>query len=581
MESEKKTIIKNKQINQVDYHLLLKVLQVNIIRILIIAVLMGGLFGLLRYVTASPYYTAEVKFIFNTVSLAKNPSTGEYYVTANSSDVNGAANIAYSAPTLIREDRALGNIIDDLVSHDEQYAIYSRMYVKGMLNVMVDGQIVTVYITNVNKDMVLDVAQAVERTIPVTMDYYFGIENTLGAESIASVAKAITRVNENNIIHTGRNVTLFTMIGCFFGAVLVYLIAFLRTYFDNTIYSEEELKNRFAIPIIGQIPTWESHGAGKVSRTKGKKYGYKKSYEKYSDKGNVLSDRDYKERLLNPKTSFAITEAFKHLRTNMCYTTKGEECAVYGITSAYVSAGKSMILANMAVSFAQINKRVLLIDCDLRCPVQHRIFDLDNSINGMSELLAGVCPIENIYMRSAGYENLDIITSGRIPPNPAELLASRQMKNLIEYAKKHYDFVFIDLPPICEVADAGVISELLTGYAFVVRSGYSDSRMIEIACETMEGFGASFAGFILNDIDIKSGDYYKNRYYKGYVKYRYRGYKNNDYRQFDYDKYRRDYDSLYDTSRYDEYDDGDDYEDEPDEKKTVSEETAEPTADRS
>jgi capsular exopolysaccharide synthesis family protein len=251
-----------------------------------------------------------------------------------------------------------------------------------------------------------------------------------------------------------------------------------------------------------------------------------------------MSDRDYEGRLLNKKTPFAISEAFKLLRTNMCYTTKGERCAVYGITSAYVSAGKSLIMANIAVCFAQMNKKVLLVDGDLRCPVQHKIFNLDNDVNGFSDVLAGICSYDDLYRRNGGVENLNVITSGKIPPNPAELLASPKTKEFIDRAKEEYDVVFIDLPPVCEVSDAGIISDLLTGYAFVVRSGYSDRRMIEMAVEIMEGFDASFVGFILNDIDIKSGDYYKNKYYSSYSKYRFRYGKSGYYRQFKYGYYK-------------------------------------------
>jgi capsular exopolysaccharide synthesis family protein len=234
----------------------------------------------------------------------------------------------------------------------------------------------------------------------------------------------------------------------------------------------------------------------------------------------------------------------------MCYTTKGEKCAVYGISSAYVSAGKSLIMANIAVSFAQMNKKVLLIDGDLRCPVQHKIFNLDNKINGFSDLLAGICTYEDLYRRNGGVENLNVITSGKIPPNPAELLASPRMNEFLETVKQEYDMIFIDLPPVCEVSDAGIISDLLTGYVFVVRSGYSDRRMIELAVETMEGFNASFVGFVLNDIDIKSGDYYKNKYYSSYSKYRFRYGKSGYYRHFKYGYYKGYYSRYSRYSRY-------------------------------
>lgn len=555
MEKEKKSILKNSRSGQVDYDFLLKVLHGNLIKILVIACLIGGFAGLVRYAWASPYYTAEVKFLINTVIVTENPLTGEIIVKNNANDVGGAANIAYSMPTLIREDRSLSGILEELIKRNDRYKTYSCLHVKDMLQVTVDGQIITVYVTNSSKDIVLDVAEAVERAVPVAMDYYYGIANTEGIENISSVAKAITGVSEDSVVHTGRNVTLFVFLGFAVGAVVVYLIALLRAYFDNTVYTEGDLKNHFTIPVIGQIPTWDNYRAdNKAFKDRSRKDKYKRSSGKNPDDGNLLSDCDYNGRLLSKKTPFAISEAFKHLRTNMCYTTKGQDCAVYGFTSAYVSAGKSMIIANIAVAFSQMDKRVLLVDGDLRCPVQHKIFRLDNRVNGMSELLAGVCTMDNIYLRSGGYKNLDIITSGRIPPNPAELLASDHMQAFIRQVKTQYDVILIDLPPICEVSDAGVIADLVTGYAFVIRAGYSDRRLIEIAAESMSNIGASLIGFILNDIDIKSGDYYKNKYYSGYSKYLFRNSRNGYYRHLQYGYYRNGYGrGRYSMGGYDGY----------------------------
>ncbi len=547
-----KHIITDLKKGQIDIFLLWRVLQGNIIKIVVIAMLLGGAVGLYRYTNAEPYYTANIKFLISGVSAhVVNGEIVGVYANIGAQSTAAGTNIAYSAPYLIVEDKSVNEIIKYMNEQNANaYANLSRRSVRSMLGVEVDKQVVTVSISGTDKKAVMDVAKAVQVKIPATLDYYFGIENMGGQENIASVAKAINDVYEDNLVHTGRNVTLYTIVGALIGALVVYLLCLFRTYFDNTVYNEEDLKNRFTIPVIGQIPTWENTKEGsKQFKDKSRKDFIKGNKgNKNPDGGNLMSDRDYDGRILGKKTPFAITEAFKLLRTNMCYTTKGEKCAVYGITSAYVSAGKSLIMANIAVSFAQMNKKVLLIDGDLRCPVQHKIFNLDNKVNGFSDLLAGICSYEDLYRRNGGIENLNIITSGKIPPNPAELLASPRMNEFLDTVKQEYDMVFIDLPPVCEVSDAGIISELLTGYVFVVRSGYSDRRMIELAVETMEGFNASFVGFILNDIDIKSGDYYKNKYYSSYSKYRFRYGKSGYYRHFKYGYYKGYY------SRYSRYD---------------------------
>ena len=288
-----------------------------------------------------------------------------------------------------------------------------------------------------------------------------------------------------------------------------------RALQDNTVYSDTQLREQFELPVVGQIPAWDT--ADVSSRANGKKR--RKTLSAKKRRRQDIHVRDYEGRLLSADTPFAIAEAFKVLRTNMCYTTKGEDHAVYGVTSAYVGAGKSLVTANLAVAFAQMGKRVLLIDGDMRCPVQHQIFGLPTRTQGLSEMLAGVQKNMDAVISPTGVEGLSVITGGHEPPNPAELLASDNMKRLIEYAKEHYDVVFVDLPPVGVVTDAGVISNLVTGYALVVRSAYSDRREIETCMQPMESLGASLVGFVLNDVDLNGKGEYRHHYYGSYSGY--------------------------------------------------------------
>lgn len=547
--------IKEQQKVQVDLIMLWRVLQANILKIVIVALLLGSAVGLYRYTNAVPTFTAETKFLVSGVQIYRDDESFEIVGAVSSNSASAGAAVAYNAPYIIMEDKALNNVCEYLRNnYGADYSNINRRDVRGMLDVTVDNQIVIVKIVSTDKKVTYDVATAVQNTVPASMDYYFGILNTDGVENIDSVAKAITLASEENVTEVGRNTVMYALLGFGLGLVLVFVFCVFRTYFDNTIYSDEDLKNLFEIPIVGQIPTWENTKvADNQFKDKTRRNRFKGGQsQSQTDGGNIMSDRDYQGRLLDKKTPFAITEAFKTLRTNVCYTTKGEKCAVYGITSAYVSAGKSLIISNMAISFAQMNKKVLLVDGDLRCPVIHKVFNLDNKVFGFSDLLAGICSYDDIYRRNGGYENLNIITSGKIPPNPAELLASSNMKQFIETIKDEYDFVFIDLPPICEVSDAGIISDQVTGFIFAVRAGYSDRRMISYAIESMEGFDSNLSGFVLNDIDIKSGDYYKNKYYSSYSKYRFSKGKYGYYRQFKYGGYKGYY-NRYGYSRYSRY----------------------------
>ena len=229
---------------------------------------------------------------------------------------------------------------------------------------------------------------------------------------------------------------------------------------------------------------------------------------------------NYSEMLIGENTPFAISESFKMLRQNLFFTSSGESCPVYAISSSYAHVGKSVIIANTAASFAELGKKVLLIDADMRCPVLHRIFE-KNAESGLSELLASVTPVKEMLDVSAatsGKSGLDLITSGRIPPNPSELLSSQRMEELIGLAKERYDVIFIDMPPICEVSDALAVSSFITGYIFAVRAGSTDDRSISNALDILDQLGARVVGFVLNGVDPKS----PGKTYGKYGKYTYR-----------------------------------------------------------
>lgn len=216
----------------------------------------------------------------------------------------------------------------------------------------------------------------------------------------------------------------------------------------------------------------------------------------------------YKNVLAGPGTPFAIVEAYKEIRTNMLYTARGLKCPIYALTSAYAHAGKSVTVANLASSFAELGKRVLLVDADLRNPVQDRIFSLDRSV-GVSEIAAGLCEgLESVVVKTH-IEGLDLAPAGHIPPNPSELLAGARFEAFLREAQEIYDAIFIDFPPAGVVVDALIPAQLITGYAIVVRSGMDDRRAVSSLLSSLSGVGAKVIGFILNGVDPKIGRMYE------------------------------------------------------------------------
>jgi capsular exopolysaccharide synthesis family protein len=258
-------------------------------------------------------------------------------------------------------------------------------------------------------------------------------------------------------------------------------------------------------------------------------------FKSSKNKKTPVSTRNYKQKLLDKNSPFAITESFKKLRTNILFSTSNIKCPVIGITSAYQETGKSILSSNLGISFSQLEKRVLIIDCDLRKPVQHKIFQIENN-SGISDMLAGIeknnitiCQLEN-------YENLSLITAGSIPPNPSELLASENMVKLISVFRENFDLIIIDLPPINMVTDAAVVSSIVDGYLFIIRMEHDEVRSVQEAIATLESSEAKIFGVVLNDVNPKTGKYYKNYNKYGNKYYKYKNYNYNAYDSSNYDE---------------------------------------------
>lgn len=235
-----------------------------------------------------------------------------------------------------------------------------------------------------------------------------------------------------------------------------------------------------------------------------------------NDKSKSFS-RDNIKKILNPESPFVVKEAYSAIRTNLLFMQKGEKCPVFVVTSPTANNGKTINSINLAISFAQMGKKTLLIDSDMRNPTIHRMFSIPVK-NGLSEILAGLT--DNITVSKTDIDNLSVLTGGKIPPNPAELISSSRMDKLLEFVKEHYDCVFIDTPPVNLVTDATVFAQKTTGYIMIVKSETTDISEVRTAVSNLESIDGNILGFILNDASTKRHGYYS--YYKKYdYKYKY------------------------------------------------------------
>ena len=227
---------------------------------------------------------------------------------------------------------------------------------------------------------------------------------------------------------------------------------------------------------------------------------------------NGFSKSDPK-KILCQNSPFAVKEAYNAIRTNLLFTQQGEKCPIFVVTSPNANNGKTINSINLAVSFAQMGKRTLLIDADMRNPTIHRMFSISVK-NGLSEILAGLT--DNISVSKTDVENLSVLTAGKIPPNPAELLSSARMDKLLEFVKEHYDCVFIDTPPINLVTDSTIFAQKVTGYIVIVKTDTTNTHDVKTTVTNIEQIDGNILGFILNDVNSE-----KKKYYSYYRKYNY------------------------------------------------------------
>lgn len=205
----------------------------------------------------------------------------------------------------------------------------------------------------------------------------------------------------------------------------------------------------------------------------------------------------------DPKSPSA--EAYRTLRTNIQYSTIDKDIKSLLITSPGPGEGKSITAANLAITMSQIGKKVLLMDCDMRRPSIHKIFDIPNEF-GLTNMLK-----EEMSFQSAVYKvssNFNILTSGTIPHNPAEVLSSQRMKKFLQETTNEFDFIILDTPPVIAVTDAQILSTRVDGALMVINSTVTSIESCKKAKSLLKAVNANIIGAVLNKVNIKNNSYY-------------------------------------------------------------------------
>jgi capsular exopolysaccharide synthesis family protein len=300
------------------------------------------------------------------------------------------------------------------------------------------------------------------------------------------------------------NKNMNVLFGIILGIGLGVGYAILREFLDNTVKSVEHLERK-GLTILGIIPAMESASANKSATAAAA-----------PSKGGT----DFRRRLItyeDPKSP--ISESYRSLRTNVAYASIDKKIKSLLISSSQPGEGKSTTAANLAIAFAQLRKKTLLVDADLRKPVQHNVFGHPRG-PGISEYLIGEIEDIDSIIHQTKVENLFILTAGGLPPNPSELLGSDRMSQLVDQLEQEWDMVLLDSPPIVAVTDASMISAEIDAIAMVVKAGSTERSAVDRALDMMRNVNAPLIGAILNGASQENlgGKY---AYYYSYYNYYY------------------------------------------------------------
>lgn len=214
---------------------------------------------------------------------------------------------------------------------------------------------------------------------------------------------------------------------------------------------------------------------------------------------------------IKEKPTSLLAEAYRGLRTSLEYSSVDKKLKTIVVTSSNPGEGKSTVSTNLAFVLAQGGKKVIVVDADLRKPTIHKKFRLDNT-EGLTDLLIGKRNIKQVSKSMD--QNINVITSGKKTPNPAEMVSSKAMEELMEFLKEEYDYVIIDTPPVRTISDGVILSAKADGVILVVRAGKTKSADIVKGYKELEKVKANIVGSVLNAIEKRRDGYYYYYYYE-------------------------------------------------------------------
>lgn len=425
----------------------------KILLIIGITLIALGISGIISFYIIKPEYeTFTTLIIGNSSEYQLNDSGIEY------NDILLNRKLVHTYGELVKSRLVIDKVIDSL----DLEISYETFKGKIQVELVNDTEIIKIKVKDNDRELVANIANELSEQFMKTVNIKMRVEN------IQIIDKAY--IQENPI---SPNKTLNIIIGSVIGFMIGVFLTLLLEYLNNTFKTPEDVEKNLNLPVLGIIPTMNS---------------------------------DTGETIVKDNAKSPISESFRTMRTNIQFTNIDKDTKTLAITSTVPNEGKSFIVSNLAISIAQGEKRVLLVDCDLRKPKLHKIFGVLNTI-GLTNILMGAFSLEDSLLEIDDIEGLALITSGPIPPNPSELLNSYRMKDFLELVKREYDIVIIDTPPIGFVTDGAIVSTLTDGTLLVIESHKTEIGQVQYAKELLDKVNANIIGGILNKVDLKKGEY--------------------------------------------------------------------------
>ncbi len=479
----------------------------------ILAAILGASIVLsITYFLVTPKYESSAMFYVNNNSI----SVGEATLSIDSSDITASKSLVNTYIVILNTRETLNDVID--------YAGVNRRYseVEDMIHAEAvdDTEVFRVVVTTESPEEANTIANAIAYILPKR------ISSIVEGTSAKVVESSVVAASPSSPSYTTN-----TLIGFLLGLILSVGIIVMQEMLDITIRKDEDLTQVCKHPVLASVPDMNAPSKGN-----GAYYGYGAKRSKKKKRGTYATAKNsnHSPAIMGGKLSFVASEAYKLLRTKLQFSFSDEnDCHVIGISSALSGEGKSLTAINLAFSLSQLDKKVLLIDCDMRRPTLAEKLGILKT-PGLSNYLTRQCRLEDMVQMcglKGSEQAFQVITAGQNPPNPIELLSSERMKKGLEEVRKVYDYVILDLPPVGEVSDAMAVAKETDGILLVVRQNYCDRLSLSEAVRQFDFIHSKILGVVFNCASEHSGAYgkgYYKRYYRRYYHRYYRRYDNAD-----------------------------------------------------